>query len=108
MNLREAVGPELYTPRNQCVTMLLSALNFFDRPATKRETLGHIYSEYWFDIRAEDREPYPSETIPEPRWGKLIAWARKDAIEGELLVAHRFPDNWHISPVGKVELNRRL
>jgi hypothetical protein len=98
----------LSSPTNQCLTMVLAALSERRSECTKQNALDHIRSLRWFDFTKTDDEPYPSEKSTEPRWSRLIAFARDEARRrGFLLNATRF-DHWRISDAGIAELNSRI
>lgn len=71
--------------------MLLAALNETRYILTRREATEFIRSKLWFAIQPEDRLPYPSQmfTSREPRWETVIAWARKDCVERDLMAGER-------------------
>ena len=67
---------------------------------SKRETLGYISEQHYFQVIDEDLEPYPSALYPEPRWQVLIAWARKDCVTRGLMFDHDENDCWQITRDG--------
>jgi hypothetical protein len=86
-------------PRAQCIVMLFAALHEKGGCHSKQETISFIREHHWFDIREEDRTPYPSATTNEPRWHTLIAWGRKDAVVAELMFSHG-QDQWELTRRG--------
>lgn len=76
---------EVYSARGQTIIILLSALRDLHGAHTKSETTNYITTEAWFDVKLEDKKPYPSQSTNEPRWQTLIAWARKDCVECGLM-----------------------
>jgi len=92
---------ETYGPRWQCIVMLLAALNEIRGGGTKAEIIDYIRDQHWFDIQPEDRLPYPSNryTSKEARWITVIAWARKDSVERNLMHKGSFND-WQLTTEG--------
>ena len=86
-------------PRAQCIVMLFAALHEMQGCHSKQETIAFIREHHWFDIRDEDKDPYPSATTNEPRWHTLIAWGRKDAVLAELMFKHG-QDQWELTRRG--------
>jgi hypothetical protein len=92
-------GVPIENPRAQCIVMLFAALHEMGGCHSKQETISYIREHHWFDIRDEDRKPYPSATTNEPRWHTLIAWGRKDAVLAELMFDHP-PDQYELTRGG--------
>lgn len=92
-------GVPIENPRAQCIVMLFAALHEMGGCQSKQEAISYIREHHWFDIRDEDRKPYPSATTNEPRWHTLIAWGRKDAVLAELMFDHP-PDQWELTRRG--------
>jgi hypothetical protein len=67
---------------------------------SKHEALRYISEQHYFQVVAEDREPYPSAVYPEPRWHVLIAWARKDCVTRGCMFDHDENDCWQITRGG--------
>jgi hypothetical protein len=92
-------GVPIENPRAQCIVMLFAALHEMGGCHSKQETISYIREHHWFDIRDEDRLPYPSAATNEPRWHTLIAWGRKDAVLAELMFDHGH-DQWELTRRG--------
>ena len=90
-----------YAPRWQGMVMLFAALAAHRGGVPKADAIAHIRENLWFDVQTEDRIPYPSNryTSKEPRWITSIAWARKDAVERELMHKGGFND-WDLTTTG--------
>lgn len=95
----QIAGVDIYSVRGQVIVMLLQILQL-QGASTRRGTADSIADRGWFDFQGEDLRPYPLQTTREPRWRTLIAWARQDAIDSELLSRVGF-DNWQLSPLGR-------
>ncbi len=80
------------------MTMLLAALHEMRAIRTKQEAIAHIQAQGWFDLRPEDWKPYESQT--EPRWHSMIAWARLDCVNRDLMFHHDENDHWEITRKG--------
>ena len=74
-----------YSPREQIILLLLVALRELRKPKTKFEVIQYIESKKWFNLRSEDLIPYKSTQGTEERWKTLIAWARKDCVDANLM-----------------------
>ena len=77
--------------------MLLQILHL-EGECTRQHAADCIADRGWFDITGEDFRPYPTQH--EPRWRTLVAWARKDAFEHQLL-ADIGRDCWQLSADGR-------
>jgi hypothetical protein len=89
---------DVYGDRGQCMVMLLAALSELRAIRTKQEVLAYIQHHHWFDIQADDWNPYPSQT--EPKWHTMIAWARKDCVERGWMFDHDELDSWEATRSG--------
>jgi hypothetical protein len=67
---------------------------------SKQDVISIIQDLKWFDLREEDKKPYPTVTTREPRWHTLIAFRRKDCYEEDLFVRDGIRDSWQISKDG--------
>src|SRR6266496_481878 len=52
-------GVPIENPRAQCIVMLFAAPHEMGGYHSKQETISYIREHHWFDIRDEDRLPYP-------------------------------------------------
>jgi hypothetical protein len=89
---------QLESPRAQLIMLLLAVLQGRRGFLRKQEVLSHIESNHWFEISDRDRSPYRSQS--EPRWHTLLAWARKDAVDGKLF-ENNDKDQWELSLDGR-------
>jgi hypothetical protein len=97
--MRTIANIALDNPRGQCIVMLFAALHELCGNQSKRDTISFIQGRHWFDVQAEDKDPYPSATTKEPRWHTLIAWGRKDSVIAELMFGHPH-DQWELTRRG--------
>lgn len=81
--------------------LLLGAL--FDRKGAypKQDVLAIVAGLKWFDLRQDDKIPYPTVQSKEPRWKTLIAFTRKDCVEDGLFEDDGTRDSWQISKNGR-------
>ena len=107
-NLPCICGVTLYSPRGQCILMILAASQEIGGTPSKDECLAFISERRWFkkDLR-HDLEPYPGNSNKEPRWKTLFAWARSDAADYECISRHEH-GHWPITSIGKDELKKHL
>lgn len=96
------------SPENQCVTLVLAVLSELRSGCTKQNALDHIRFRQWFDFKKKDNDPYPSETSTEPRWSRMIAFARDQARRQGFLANPTIFDHWQISDAGIAELHARM
>ena len=97
----QIAGVDIYRVRGQIVVMLLELLRV-EGPSTRRGAADSIAQRGWFDISGEDWTPYPKQGNNEARWRTLVAWARKDALEHDLL-SDCGRDNWQLSHSGRLK-----
>lgn len=81
--------------------LLLGAL--FDRKGayTKQDVLAIVERLKWFDLRQDDKIPYPTVQSKEPRWKTMIAFTRKDCVEDKLFEDDGTRDSWQITKKGR-------
>lgn len=99
--MESIAGVPVYSARGQIALMLLRCLKELPGSRPKSEVIEVIRSKRWFQITSEDRLPYPSVKSREPRWETLIAWARKDCVESNLMLKDGIRDSWQISKEGE-------
>lgn len=92
-----------YSTRSQMMILLLGALFDCKGAYTKQDVLAIVESLKWFDLRQDDKKPYPTVQSKEPRWKTLIAFTRKDCVEDEdkLFEDDGSRDSWQISKNGR-------
>jgi hypothetical protein len=93
-------GVDIYSVRGQIIVMLLEVLRLDGGSSTRRSTADSIVDRHWFDIKSEDWPPYPTQQNKEPRWRTLVAWARKDASDHQLLSDVGY-NSWELSRTGQ-------
>ena len=80
------------------MTVLLATLREMRAMRTKQEAISYIQTQGWLDLRPEDWKPLESQT--EPRWHSMIAWARMDCVNSDLMFHHDENDHWEITREG--------
>jgi hypothetical protein len=97
---------ELYQNRAQGMILVLCAVRESGNAPSSRETLALIQKNGWYNLRAaDDLPPYDSQT--EPGYQTLLRWARKDAVELEL-IANDHRDEWAMTRRGSQSLDKLL
>ena len=71
--------------RGQCVMLLLGAPKELGGTRTKREVLGYIAEQHYFNMEAEDRLPFPTDLRAEPRWELLMGWVLPSCLRGRCI-----------------------
>jgi hypothetical protein len=82
---RKIANVDIDGARGQVVVILLAALNELRYDPPKEDVLTEIQQRAWLDLRPEDKQPYPSQPRGEARWRTLVAWARKDCVQNDLM-----------------------
>lgn len=106
--MQQICGVTLYSPRGQCILMLLAACREIGGSPRKSDCLDFIANRSWFkrDI-GQDLKPYPGSVSKEARWKTLFAWARNDAADHDCIIRGE-EGFWPISKRGKEELGRQF
>ncbi len=86
--------------RGQCVVLLLAGLVDLGGESTPLGTLAYIEERGFFDVRPEDRLPYPAALDADPRWEALLKWASKVCIEGGCM-REEDSGSWRITEAGQ-------
>lgn len=81
--------------------LLLGALSDRKGAYSKQDVLAIIEELKWFDLRQDDKVPYPTVQSKEQRWKTLIAFTRKDCVEDKLFEDDGCHDSWQISKNGR-------
>jgi hypothetical protein len=68
-----------YSTRSQMIMILLGIMIDCKGGHSKKSVISMIEESRWFDLRIEDRKPYPTVQTKEPRWQTLVAFSRKDS-----------------------------
>lgn len=89
-----------YSTRSQMIMILLGTMASLKGGNSKKSVLSLIEQSKWFDLRQEDRKPYPKTTTSEPRWHTAVAFRRKDCYEEDLFIRDGVRDSWSISKDG--------
>lgn len=84
--------------RGQHVVALLRILCDLGGIRTKQEVLREIQASHLLDLISTDWQPF--ETQSEPRWHTIIAYARKDCVEAELMFRDDERDSWALTRAG--------
>ena len=102
--MQKICGVTLYCPRGQCTLILLAACRELGGSPSKSECLDFIDNRRWFNKDlGQDLSRYPGNSVNEPRWKTLFAWARNQAADHNCIT--RGDDGyWPISGSGKEEL----
>ena len=107
MPLPKICGVTLYSPRGQCIFLLLAACRELGGSPTKQECLSFITDRHWFNkALGQDLQPYPGQGGDEPRWKTLFAFARRDAVEDHECIIQGETGRWPISSRGRNEFER--
>ena len=85
--------------RYQEMVLVLFALNTMGAIRSKQEVLRFIRSQGWLAATPEDRGNY--DGCREPKSSTLLCYARKDAVETELMFDHDENDHWEITREGQ-------
>jgi len=80
-----------YTNRWQGMMLVLHALHELGGSNPKQEVIDYINRSGYYDITKHDLPPYESQN--EPKYHTLLAWARKDCVERDLILGHE-RDAW--------------
>jgi hypothetical protein len=83
----------------QCMTMVLAALYDFGSCMSKQATIDYVHTRGWFNLEPEDRDPFPSQT--EQKWRTMLAYARKDCADRDLLDKGAGRDIWQLTRKGR-------
>ena len=103
MPLPQICGVTLYSPRGQCIFILLAACRELTGSPTKQECLSFITDAGWFNKSlGQDLQRYPGQVGNEPRWKTLFSFARLDAVEHECILRGE-TGAWPISTRGREE-----
>ena len=89
-----------YSTSSQMTILLLGALINHKGAYAKQQVLTIVEGLKWFDLRQDDKIPYPTVQSKEPRWKTLIAIARRDCVESNFFEDNGTRDNWQISKKG--------
>ena len=81
--------------------LLLGALSERKGAYSKQDVISIIEGLKWFNLRQEDKLPYPTVQSKEPRWKTLVAFTRKDCVEHNLFDNDECYDSWQISKDGR-------
>lgn len=104
MPLPQICGVTLYSPRGQCIFMLLAVCRELGGGPSKQECLTFITDRAWFNKNlGQDLQPYPGQLGNEPRWKTLFAFARLDAVQDHECILKGDSGFWPISPRGREE-----
>ena len=95
-----------YTNRGQGIVLVLYALKMLGGSNTKQEVLECIAEHGWYDVKRCDLKPYPGQN--EARYHTLLAWARKDCYEFELLIPTDERNDWSLSRLGHAFLEDKM
>jgi hypothetical protein len=91
----------IYSRSGQFILVLLAALvDLSDRIPSKREVETHVQKAGYLKLTPElSNQAYDSKA--EPMWKTLLAYARRNAIDRELLKPLTATDAWEISKEGE-------
>jgi hypothetical protein len=89
---------DLFGRRGQELIMVLYVLKELRRSCTKEEVLRFIREHRFYAFRPEDQESYDGKR--EWKSDTLLCFARKDAVENDLMFDHDEKDSWDITRTG--------
>lgn len=95
---------DIFSRRGQEVIMVLYALRELGGIRTKEEVLRFIRQNRFYELLPEDRESYDGKR--EWKSDTLLCFARKDAVENDLMFDHDKKDEWEITRAGLEALSK--